>query len=128
MKKKLMFNNTYQSGAVTYLIFKEKDKFVGICLEFDLEIQADTIQEAREYIEDYSQAWLKNVVNNKLSEELLNKPAPKKYWRLYQKVVEEAKERIKVQMQPSLSLPASFPMLDLVSRHQYSPQFPYFHN
>lgn len=120
MKKKLIFNNTYQSGAVTYLIFKEKDKFVGVCLEFDLEIEANTAKKAMELIEDYSLAWHKNIVKKKLPEELLNKPAPKKYWKIFEDIKEkmEKRERIIARVIPT----SSFPVLSYFQ--PYNPQFP----
>lgn len=45
--KKLRFNNTYESGRVTFIIFKDKkiDRFIGVCLEFDLEAEAETSSE-----------------------------------------------------------------------------------
>lgn len=120
MKNKLVFNNTYQSGAVTYLIFKEKDKFVGVCLEFDLEIEADTPKEAQERIQDLAQAWLLNIREHKLSEELLNKPAPKKYWKIFEDVKEkmEKRERIIARVIPT----SSFPVLSYFQ--PYNPEFP----
>lgn len=119
MKKQLIFNNTYKNGAVTYLVFKEDNSFVGVCLEFDLEVIAKTRIEAKERIEDYSKAWLENVVKNKLSEELLNKPASKKYWNIYKKVVVDAEQRLKAQHNPS-SITISNPFL-LSSYQPYSP-------
>lgn len=76
----LIFNNTYQSGVVTFIAFYEKDKYYGVCLEFDLVTQAKSISEAMEQIKDYTYGWYKNIVINQLSEKLLNKSAPKKYW------------------------------------------------
>lgn len=119
MKRQLIFNNTYKKGAVTYLIFKEGNKFVGVCLEFNLEVEANTPQETKERIEDYSKAWLENVVKNKLSEELLNKPAPKKYWNIYREAVNDAEQRLKVQRNPS-SITVSNPFL-FSSYQPYSP-------
>lgn len=115
-----MFNNTYQSGAVTYLIFKEKNKFVGVCLEFDLEIEANTAKKAMELIEDYSLTWHKNIVKNKLSEELLNKPAPKKYWKIFEDVKEkmEKREKIIARVIPT----SSFPVLSYFQ--PYNREFP----
>ena len=90
MKKKLLFNNTYEKGSVTYLIIQDsKDKYVGVCLEFDLEIEAKTLEKAKECLEDYVHLWLKNAVRHKLSEEVLNKPAPKKYWKVYENLIKQ---------------------------------------
>lgn len=89
---------------MTLLVFKDKTKFKGVCLEFDLEIIADTPIEAKKSITDYSFLWLKNVVKNKLPEELLNKPAPKKYWKRYGLVLQEEKLKVDVERKPTISL------------------------
>lgn len=118
MNKKLRFNNTYNSGSVTFLLLKEKNKYLGVCLEFDLVIQADTIQEAKEEIEDYVKLWHKNTVKNKLPEELLNKPAPKKYWEIYEKLVKQDLKKIEAEKQVSRSV-------DIEPRQIFSCQSPY---
>ncbi len=101
MTKKLRFNNTYKSGSVTFLLIPEKNKYLGVCLEFDLVVQADTLKEAKEQIEDYAELWHINAVKHKLPEELLNKPAPKKYWDIYAKLVDQDLKRIKAEKQTS---------------------------
>ncbi len=120
MKKKLRFNNTYKSGAVSYVGFKEKDKFVAVCLEFDLVAEAKTLQEAKDRIEDLSNAWLHNVIANKLPEELVNKTAPKKYWEIYEKVNQVHEARTKSAEQDSYPTPV------LSQFQRYSPQYPLF--
>lgn len=107
MKKKLKFNNTYNSGTVSYLFLKEKGKFVAVCLEFDLETEGKTFKETQEKIEDLTQGWWANVVENKLSEELLNKSAPKKYWKLYETIKNkiEKRGRITARILPTSKLP-----------------------
>ena len=119
--KKLKFNNTYSSGAVTYLIFKEKAQFVGVCLEFDLVVKAPTFKETEKQIEDYAYAWLENVVDYHLPETLLNKPAPKKYWRIYERARLEEETRKK---QANINNSSIFPVAH--SFQPYSPQFPLF--
>lgn len=86
---KLQFNNTYKSGRVSFLVFKEGKDYVGVCLEFDLIVREDMKEEAQEAIVDYTRAWLENVKENKLSEELLNRPAPKKYWKIQDRIVNQ---------------------------------------
>ncbi|OGE00046.1 hypothetical protein A3J17_05165 [Candidatus Curtissbacteria bacterium RIFCSPLOWO2_02_FULL_40_11] len=88
MSKTLLFNNTYKSGRVTFLVIQEDKKYTGVCLEFDLSVQAETPEEARRLIEDYTKVWHRNAVKNKLPEEVLNRPAPKKYWEIYKKLLE----------------------------------------
>ncbi len=82
-KQNLRFNNTYESGSLTFLFLQEKPKrYIAVCLEFDLEAEAGSLMEAQEKIEDYAKLWLENVKENKLSQELLNKSATQEYlWR-----------------------------------------------
>ena len=104
MKAKLRFNNTYNSGMVTFLIIKEKSKFIGVCLEFDLIVQADNAKETLEQILDYAMLWRRNAIKNKLPEELLNRPAPKKYWEIYKKLVEQDLRKLEAEKQASANV------------------------
>lgn len=97
MKKNLLFNNTYDEGKVTLFVYEEKKKFVGVCLEFDLVVEADTLSEAKEQIVDYVQAWHKNAVEYKLPEEVLNRPADKKYWKIYSDILKREQERAELE-------------------------------
>lgn len=89
MKNKLTISNTYNSGRMTFLILKEKKSYTGVCLEFDLTVQAPTLEEAKEHIEDLANGWLKNVRKNHLPESLLNNPAPKRYWDISETISKE---------------------------------------
>ncbi|OGG29420.1 hypothetical protein A3A63_02390 [Candidatus Gottesmanbacteria bacterium RIFCSPLOWO2_01_FULL_46_9] len=102
--KKLLFNNTYKSGKKTYLVIKEADQYVGICMEFDLEVCGKNEKEVFERLDDITDAWHENIVKNKLPEELLNKPAPIKYWKLFKLKVEEEIRKLKAQENPSSSV------------------------
>ncbi len=116
MKNKLLFNNTYKSGVVSYVALPEKNKYLGVCLQFDLIIEADTLKEAQEHIVDLSRGWLENAIKNKLSEEVLNRPAPKKYWKLYEKLKEAEELLRKKQTYPKIA--------GVGSVRSYTPQFP----
>lgn len=86
MKDKLIFDNTYKRGHTTFIIFKQVRSYIGVCLEFDLIVKCNSMKEAYEHLTDYAQAWLKNVVKNKLPEQLLNRPADEKFWKLAKQV------------------------------------------
>lgn len=105
MKKKLIFNNTYKSGRMSYLVFKDKRGYTGVCLEFDLIINTDTLDEAKEQITELSRAWVENVLKNKLSEELLNKPAPAKYRRMFGQITGQFQARARLQRHPAVNKP-----------------------
>lgn len=110
---KLLFGNTYKRGRMTYIAFKEGGKYIAVCLEFDLEVEAKSLDLAKEYIEDLSHAWLENVTKNKLPEELLNRPAPKKYWEMLAliKRVIEAKENMLLEKKRKAVEVSSHPLL-----------------
>ena len=96
-QKALRFNNTYDAGSLTFLILKDNklNRFIGICLEFDLEAEGETASEAQAMIEDYAKLWLENVRQNKLSEELLNKETLEEYWQMVNDLEEQQKSREK---------------------------------
>lgn len=100
MKNKLLFNNTYESGRFRILIYKKNtdNEVTAVCLEFGLIIKAKTKEKAQECIKDVADTYLKNVIENKLSEELLNRSAPKKYWTIFEKLLEAEKKSIKLQL------------------------------
>jgi len=119
--KNLKFNNTYSSGKVSFLIFKEKDKFVGVCLEFDLEATGKTAKEAQDRIEEYAKGWHENVVKNKLPEELLNKEAPKEYWEMFERIKQISEKR---QVLTAKVLKQNPFQIVMSSLQLYSPQLP----
>ena len=113
--KNLLFNNTYQSGNIHSFVFKEgeKDKyFTGVALEFDLVVQATTPTKAEECLMDAVENYLKNVVENDLSEELLNQPADKKYWQIYKKALKTEEKFAQIILEDgkksAISLPSPF--------------------
>lgn len=100
--QKLLFNNTYDSGTMTFLIVPEKKKYKGVCLEFDLSVETDSMKETTIQIEDYAKVWLKNVVVNKLPEEVLNRPADKRYWKIYKSLVDQDLKRLRAESTGSI--------------------------
>ena len=95
MKEKLTFNNTYESGSARVFVMKEDDSFVGVCLEFGLVIREDSLQKAQEVIKDLTEAHIENVLKNKLSEKLLNRSAPQKYWDIYEHIISQEEKLVK---------------------------------
>ncbi len=84
MKK---FKNTLQKGSVRYLIFKEKDTFFGVALEFNLIVEATTQVEAFVLLDEATQGYLESARKIKLRPHVLNqKPEPEyeKMWQEYQ--------------------------------------------
>ena len=104
MKNALIFNNTYHSGRARVFIYKDRGKYIAVCLEFGLIVAAKTLENARECINNVTQSYLSNVLENKLSEKLLNRSAPKKYWKIYEEIIQKEQELISLQEQKSRSI------------------------
>ena len=113
--KELRFKNTRKSSRVTFLVIPEKDKFIGVCLEFDLAIKADSMKEAQEQIQDYADLWFKNVVKNRLPEEALNRSADIKYWNIFKELAKRDQESL----QQKKLLQKSFYTKNIRASYQY---------
>lgn len=72
--------NSYKKGIVTLFVYPENKKFVGVCLELDIVEEGDNLEQVKESLLDAVKTHVKAVTKNKLSEGLLNRPAPKEYW------------------------------------------------
>jgi hypothetical protein len=85
--------NTKKSGMARAIIFKSGKVFKAVCLDFDLIEEAKTMTDAENLIKEAVVGYIKNVCKNNLSDELLNRPAKKKYWDIYHKYLEYITKR-----------------------------------
>lgn len=90
MKKGLIFGSTKEKGKFTSLAYQEKPNCcIGVCLEFNLLIEAKTLDEAMKKIKETAWFYLENVIKNKLPDDLSNEPAPLKYWKKFLELMEK---------------------------------------
>lgn len=76
--------NTKKQGQFTLFVYQEKPSyFVGVNLDFDLIQEGKTAPETMERIKEASLGYLETVIKKNLSDNLLNRPAPKEYWEKY---------------------------------------------
>ncbi len=94
MIKKLVFNNTYKRGNARVLVYKEGSKYVGVCLEFDLVIYGKKLAETVTCIKEMVEGYLANAKENNLPVDVLNRPAPKKYWNKYNEFLKLEQRRL----------------------------------
>lgn len=88
-----MFGNTKQKGFYIMIVWREKaDYFLGVNLTFDLLVEGTTLQGVMERIEKVSKDYLNLVREKKWSDDLLNKPAPKEYWKKALDISKKQKE------------------------------------
>lgn len=80
-----MNKNTYKQGKLQYLFYKQGKKYVGVCLDLNIYEEGSNFEDVLNTVTKMSRDHIEYVIKNKLSEELLNRPAPKKYWEVYNK-------------------------------------------
>lgn len=80
-----MNKNTYKQGKLQYLFYKQGKKYVGICLDLNIYEEGSNFEDVLNIVTKMSREHVEYVIKNKLSEDLLNRPAPKKYWNVYNK-------------------------------------------
>lgn len=85
--------NTKKSGVIEFLIYKEKDAYVGVCLSFNIIEEGDDIQKVSEQLEEAARLHLRVVRDENLPDALLNRHAPKEYWDKYFSFLEATKKQ-----------------------------------
>lgn len=92
MKIKRLFN-TKEKGAIEFLVYKKGRIFVGVCLTFDIVEEGDNPEKLMESIQAAAQGHLEVVREKNLPDDLLNRYAPKEYWDVYYKAIEDIKNK-----------------------------------
>ncbi len=81
--------NTKEKGLIEYFVYPEGDKFVGVCLTFDIVEEGNDPGQLMESIKEAAQLHLSIVIKENMSDELLNRYAPKEYWDKYFEALQE---------------------------------------
>jgi hypothetical protein len=71
--------NTKEKGAFIYIIYKEDDSYVAVCLNLNIVEYGEEPKKLRESIEEASSSYLEAVRKENLSDEYLNQTPDKKY-------------------------------------------------
>ncbi len=77
------FWNNKKRGMIEFLFYKEKDKYVGVCLTFDIIEEGDDFIKLKQSVEEAARLHLEVVIKKNLSDDLLNRYAPEEYWKKY---------------------------------------------
>lgn len=85
--------NTKKKGIMEFLYYKEGNKFVGVCLTFNIIEEGDDFIVLKQSLEEASKLHLKVVCKKNLSDDLLNRSAPEKYWKMYFECLERLAKR-----------------------------------
>jgi len=72
--------NTKDKGLIELFVYPEKDRFIGVCLTFDIIEEGEDFLEVMKNLKEASLLHLKVIINKGLSDDLLNRYAPEEYW------------------------------------------------
>ena len=85
--------NTKGGGTMEFLVYKEGKTFVGVCLTFDIVEEGTNPEKLMESIQEAALGHLEVVQEEDMSDDLLNRYAPKEYWDIYFKVIEDIRNK-----------------------------------
>lgn len=88
--------NTKEKGTMEFIFFEEEGKYIGVCLSFDIVEEGKDLSKLIQSVEDAAKLHLRTVIKKDLSDDLLNRYAPEKYWEKYFETL-KALERQKVE-------------------------------
>lgn len=71
-----------------FLVYKEADKFIGVCLTFDIVEEGNEPATLMDSIKEAAMLHLETVIKENMSDELLNRYAPQTYWDKYFEALE----------------------------------------
>lgn len=69
-------SNTKERGTVEFLVYREGDALVGVCLTFDIVEEGTDPVALMKSIKEAALLHIETVVKNNLGEDLLNRYAP----------------------------------------------------
>ncbi len=90
-----MRKNTKKLGQATVFIYPEGKNFTGVCLELGIIEEHKNPDVLRHNMREAVEGYVESVVKNNLSEDLLNRPAPKEYWNNFSNYLKKESERVK---------------------------------
>lgn len=102
--------NTKNKGTIEFLVYKEGKSFVGVCLTFDIVEEGSNPEKLMESIQEAAEGHLEVVRAKNMSDDLLNRYAPKEYWDIYYKVIKDIKSK------KSIKSPYSFLIFPYATR------------
>ena len=75
--------NTKERGIMEFIFLEEKGKYIGVCLSFDIIEEGKDLNRLIQSVEDAAKLHIRIVMKKNLSDDLLNRYAPEKYWKKY---------------------------------------------
>lgn len=96
MNSRYLMRNSKDLGTVTIFTYQQGKKFISVCLELDIVKKGSDKEEINREISESIVGYVKTIVKEGLGDQLLNRPAEKKYWDKYDEFLATLKQRSKV--------------------------------
>lgn len=90
------------------MVFPCKGGFRAVCLDFDIIEEGEDRDELEKSIKEAVIGYIENACKNNLDDELLNRPADKRYWKMYESYVEMMRNKAKKPVSPSIRMSSLF--------------------
>ncbi|MFH1046736.1 MAG: hypothetical protein V1738_00370 [Patescibacteria group bacterium] len=111
--------NTKQLGMVTFFIYPHKSGYQGVCLELNIIEEGKDKDRVIELLDEHARSYIEYICKSGHSDDLLNRPAPKIYWKRFEKYVAKlsdcsaqhtAKTRQRTGGRPETNIPSAMIM------------------
>jgi len=100
--------NTKNIGLARTIVFPCKGGFRAVCLDFDIIEEGETRDEVEKSIKEAVVGYIEAVCKNNLEDELLNRRADKKYWKIYEEYLDLMKNKAKKPVSSNLKKSSLF--------------------
>ena len=101
--------NTKTQGLYEFFVYPEQGRFVGVCLTLDIVEEGNNLHDVFNSLIKAAHGHVETVIKNGLNDSLLNRPAPKLYWKKLQEFKKQKQLAEENQKENNISrLPASF--------------------
>jgi len=87
--------NTKNSGIARTIIFPCKGGFLGVCLDFNIIEEGEVREGVEASMREAVIGYIECVCRNNLSNELLNRHADKRYWKIYKSYLDLIENKAK---------------------------------
>ncbi|MEX2014250.1 MAG: hypothetical protein WD896_02760 [Parcubacteria group bacterium] len=103
-------SNRKEKGLIEFTMFEEGGRYIAVCLTFDIVLEGDDPTILKRDIMKAAQLHLQTVGELNMSDELLNRKAPKEYWKKRGGLLPLSKAQ-------NVSLPASYEVTTYSARN-----------
>ncbi|KKQ57543.1 MAG: hypothetical protein US74_C0003G0010 [Parcubacteria group bacterium GW2011_GWA2_38_13] len=98
---KNLYWNTKKSGVARVIIFPVGKKYKAICLDFDIIEEASSFDRVEERVREAVRGYVVNICKNNLDDNLLNRHADGRYWKIYERYLKMISHKRQIQRRGS---------------------------